>query len=411
MNVGILNFWWNSNKGAILTCYALYKLCQSLNLNPKVIKYMPYFYYHKLFNNSDADKFSKKYFNLTNICYNTWDLKHLNNEMDAFFVGSDQVWRHSFNKDFEDIYYLNFVDLDKLKMSIAASFGIPNFEGDYNVVNRVKYYLSRFNFISVREEEAVKIINETFNQKAKCILDPVFLVDTRTFDEVADSVEIHAKDKYIAVYLLNNTDICEKASFKDYNELLEKRFGLPVININDPYISVEQWLAYIKNAHLVISNSYHCTCFSLIYHKNFITLYDKAMDNNLRDTRLSFMDLLGIKNKLIGYEDIFKNLQEIYDDIAGIVYENINHMANASLNWLKTSISEYSENKNNFKINDRAIFESFYSLIDDRLHLNKFDSDKINERQDKILDNLSEKLAKQDEEIRVLKNLLIPTKN
>ena len=55
-NVGILNWWWNSNRGAILTCYAIYELVKEFGHNPLVIKHIPYDYYNTEYKNSISEK-------------------------------------------------------------------------------------------------------------------------------------------------------------------------------------------------------------------------------------------------------------------------------------------------------------------------------------------------------------------
>ena len=121
------NWWWNSNRGAILTCCAIQELVKDLGYNPYVIKHIPLDCYNNEYKNSISEKFAKKYLRLTDLCHTRAEMRALNDKFETFMVGSDQVWRHCSNKNLKDFYYLNFVNLNKNKISCAASFGIPDF--------------------------------------------------------------------------------------------------------------------------------------------------------------------------------------------------------------------------------------------------------------------------------------------
>ena len=43
-------------------------------------------------------------------------------------------------------------------------------------------------------------------------------------------------------------------------------------------LTVEEWLSYFRNADFVITDSYHGTCFSMIFEKNFVTVKNRESD-------------------------------------------------------------------------------------------------------------------------------------
>ena len=112
-NVGILNWWWNSNRGAILTCYALQELIKELEYNPTVINYIPWIYYKKHYVGSISQKFADKYFNISRYVHMHSDMRSLNNQFHIFTTGSDQIWNNELNRWNSDFYYLDFAEIQK----------------------------------------------------------------------------------------------------------------------------------------------------------------------------------------------------------------------------------------------------------------------------------------------------------
>lgn len=89
----ILNLWYSSNYGALLTCFALQQALKKYYKSVKVVNYIAPVMLD-IFKNSEAEKFAHKYLNLTRLCLNKNDLNTLNNETENFIVGSDQIWRN-----------------------------------------------------------------------------------------------------------------------------------------------------------------------------------------------------------------------------------------------------------------------------------------------------------------------------
>lgn len=170
---GILNFWSSNNYGALLTCYALQESVKELGLVPGIINYHCRW---EKFEGLLSDRFSRKYLDLTEPCADFEDLRRLNRQMQTFIAGSDQIWRYKyFWPRGKNIYQLSFASLNARKIAYAASFGLDRWEGGYENTLLTKYYMSRFDGISVREDDGVDIIcREVFGVRAEQVLDPVF---------------------------------------------------------------------------------------------------------------------------------------------------------------------------------------------------------------------------------------------
>ena len=346
-NVGILNWWWNSNRGAILTCYAIHEVVKDLGFNPTVIKHIPFNYYHDVYKGSISEKFASKYLNLTEWCHSRIDMRRLNDKFGTFMVGSDQVWRHSLNWFLQDFYYLNFANIKKNLVSCAASFGVPEFSGNDTVVSMVKYYFSRFNHISVREEDAVDLLKNKFGAEGTFILDPVFLIDSNAYLKIADNCDDKTTEPFIAYYLIHPN----KEKFKIVKDIANK-LGVKAIDIKAEGKDVEYWLYHIKNAELVVSDSFHASSFSVIFNTKFLTIFNAKIDSRFG----TLSQISGLNNRFdnlctdLDWEDIankFKPLQEF------------------SISWLRNAL----ESPNNKVVSkEQESLEAMYASMDDRLN-------------------------------------------
>ncbi|MGL5099704.1 MAG: polysaccharide pyruvyl transferase family protein, partial [Fusobacteriaceae bacterium] len=85
---------------------------------------------------------------------------------------------------------------------------------------------------------------------------------------------------------------------------------------------VSQWLTYVKDAELVITDSFHCTVFSLIFNKKFVVVANSHRGMARLETLLSkagleerfFIDIKdvlksGILDKDIDYSEVERKLE------------------------------------------------------------------------------------------------------
>lgn len=340
MRIGILTFHWASNRnfGASLQSYACMKLMEKyLKCNEvKIIDYNPTCLSLKgklvfLLTGRSFIKYNKNFLNLTSKCKNFEELKNLNNKFDIFVVGSDQVWRGTelFGKKIH--YFFDFVNNDKKKIAYAASFGIDQWEGDEKLTEKIKPLIKNFNHISVREESGINICKKIFEiDNAICVLDPTLMIARKDYQPILNDWKdrSHLKKKYIAHMLLDDTKQLRKGSKEiaaylkaDINYIKGKTFKL-LGRIVTLYKEVSQWLTYLKDAELIITDSFHCTVFSLIFHKKFIVIANSSRGIARLETLLNKVGLeerfftniaevleSGILDKKIDYEEVDKKLE------------------------------------------------------------------------------------------------------
>lgn len=345
----ISNIWWHANYGAILTCYALQEVLKSMGKTVKVVNYIPEWYRNFVFPNSISEKFANKYLQLGTPCYNKFDLMGLNRETNTFICGSDQVFRygaeilwnmHEFSKYIYS-YFFSYATSEKNLIAYSASFGRDFYEGDTVDTLYAKYYLKRFNHISVREKSGINICKNTFDVNAEFVLDPVFLADKRCYDGLIKNATVSEKN-FIAYYILDNSDSKQKIL-----EYYGKKLNLPLIDTRNGN-SVENWLYYFKNAEIIITDSFHGICFALIFNKKFIHLKhpdDRVLPHSRFDTIFSLIECQN--RSVLDIDDCDKNpiLTETPD------YEKINKILNneklRSVQWLQNALEDSQGNKLN----------------------------------------------------------------
>lgn len=273
MNIATMTYHWMPNYGAVLQTYALQQFLKEnkhetevLNYVPKRILYRSYLGYIKrkqfdiLKRISQTKKFIKNEIKVSNQEYhNHFELEQSITYYNAFICGSDQIWCEWFIKNAEKkdcfSYYLDFVGDKSKKIAYAVSFGSVSISNDS--VKNIMRYGQEFDWIGVREKEGQQLLKK-IGIKSKLVCDPVFLISREKFNELADKCTI--KEQKAFVFILKNN---KQLAVKLIKEVEKK----------DSYCtktkSVYEWLAVIKKSSIVVTDSFHCMAFCLIFHTPF----------------------------------------------------------------------------------------------------------------------------------------------
>ncbi|MDD2495643.1 MAG: polysaccharide pyruvyl transferase family protein [Tissierellia bacterium] len=292
--VGILTFHFsNHNYGAVLQAFASYVILKKYGYSPTIINLLPVkdntiksFFKSFLTGSIKFELFRKRYLKQTKKIFTLENLRKLNEYFDIFYVGSDQIWRPSMAKSLLEHYFLDFVDEEKIKISYAVSFGINEWNEDEKLTNSIKYLISRFDKVLVREIQGVEICSNKFNIKAECVLDPTLLLSKDDYVELLNLKDRNKKSKFIGIYLLSDKELKGDISKKINSQLCEPHinmygniinlFGFNIFHFNH----VRTWLNHILNSELIITDSFHCMVFSIIFKRNFIIINNKYRGNN-----------------------------------------------------------------------------------------------------------------------------------
>lgn len=301
--------------------------------------------YHKF------EHFIKHQLPITKEFHSYEELMQANLHFDALIAGSDQIWNASMMNDISPAYFLQFANEDALRISYAASIGTEEIPRQYRML--FDRYLREFDVISVRERKAKEQVMLHTDKPVELVPDPTFLLEKDDFDKIRKKPKI--RGKYIYVHNMHLKRVDE--SLNSVVEEMSKRLGLPVVhNWKTKLFSneaghftggIEEFLGFVSEAEYVITNSFHCTVFAVIYHKNFITVphyrYPDRMRNLLED--------LGIPEHLM---DNGKNIPQNWEKQA-IDYTAVDarrrKMGNHAREFLKNALHASK------KKDDRSYFE------------------------------------------------------
>lgn len=307
MRIGVITFSQSKeNYGQILQCYAMQKYLQSLGHSPFLIQYdyiikrsnakfkftniIKYFcklpmYISFIISLKRQERRDREYDKKNQLINRHFpDFLQENLELsqlytaesivcnppvaDAFVCGSDQIWGS------DDAFFLNFAPDDAIKVAYAPSFGgVTSFSPEKE--ETIKKFLSRFNFIGVREQTGVETCQRLGFKEVVKVVDPTLLLNSNDYDVI--KAKMPNRKPYIFLYLLGNPIDCS------VDEIMEfaKAEGREVIYVasqgrDDKYLktnaTIGEWLGYLANADLVITNSFHCIVFAMKYKKPFISI-------------------------------------------------------------------------------------------------------------------------------------------
>lgn len=322
MKVGIITIHNSPNYGASLQCFALYKYLELQSYDVEIINlYRPYHADYKTSRKyvtyaermlpltqclkqrikgfirkpekqsytslKESNPAIKKIelFNsqikLSMPFYGIDDLYATPPQYDIYITGSDQVWNPSQRYCIEP-YFLTFVKKG-MCISYASSIGLESLP---DIVSKdYQKWLKHYDAISVREEKARKVLQSLTNRNIEKVADPTFLLDIEFWQNLSVKPKV---DDYILLFTLewdSNQFIYAKRISEEsgkqlvivsqWNNIQETDYGCIWINDAGP----EEWLGYIAHANMVITDSFHCTVFSIILGTNNFYTYIAPWNN------------------------------------------------------------------------------------------------------------------------------------
>lgn len=362
MKVGIITFHAATNYGAVLQAFALQKYIMSMGHKCVLIDYRTASQedFNALYSKRNGIKsiiknvlllrydsarrlrktrfssFLDENLELTKKTY--WgdaSLSELNNDIDCFITGSDQVWNVRKEADVKPAYFLNFVNESKRKIAYAVSLG----SASYDDMKMYKEHIDKFNALSCREKFGTYIIKKISGGNVKHVLDPTLLVNNTVFRQLVDEKRIIEED-YILYYSLDGFDHRKRNS--EILEYLREKTGKKIIALTPEWpqnkknitavidAGPREFLNLIANADLICTNSFHGTSLSISFQKDFFVL----ADDNDDDRKNSILELLSLTRRKINTVNDIRS-----DDFSSIDYDYVN----SKLEELRLESREYLE--------------------------------------------------------------------
>lgn len=318
MRIGVVTIFDVPNYGAMLQCYSLVKYLKSQghevvlfniplpqhgNRIKEMLKKMAVWPF--------SSKFIKKYLPNT---------KDLTSNVDAYIVGSDQVWNPGIvGERGLARFLLDFAPDNKAKLSYASSFGVPHWPVP-ELKAEAKRLLDRFATVTVREESGVKLLREEFGIESKHVLDPCFL--NGDFPELgikrgaeSDTLVTFKLEPFKSdSWLSKEVSLAHCLGCRLVRNSWTMRLSFikkTVKGLNLHCISVRQWVENIANAKYVVTDSFHGMVFAIKYRKQFAVI-DSGIG---RFTRIeSLLCKLGLEWRVAkGFDDVHRVLSSQID--------------------------------------------------------------------------------------------------
>lgn len=348
--IGIVTLFGYENYGNRLQMYATQKIYSELGYDSeilkiisknrikdklkKIIKLIIDFKNEKIRENKIKrfEEHSKKYIKESKKYVNFFKPnKSLNEYYDFFSVGSDQIWSQNVvNYKNKDLIFLRFTSKEK-RIAYSPSFGHSEIRFEYN--DLLKEMFSGFEEISVREQAGKNIIQKILPQKkVEVLLDPTMNVDKKIWEEFSEQHKYKPQKKYIVTYFLGNP--CKKAL-----EVLEKyEKDYQVVKLNDfsqkKYydINPSEWVDFIKDSSLFLTDSFHGVAFALILGKPF-SVYERIGGSSMNSRIQTILSKFKVEERA----DLDKDDQLLLSPLPNIedilIQEKIK-----TLNFLKSSL-------------------------------------------------------------------------
>ena len=275
--------------------------------------------------------------NIINI-KNYSDIKE--SDFDILVVNSDQTWR-KWDQYFYDCGFLKFAqNWNKLKFVYGASLGFDFWSFNRKDEEIIGKLIRNFSEISVREKGSIELIQNHFGIKPKLVLDPTLIINKNYYLKLIKDYRsnINETTNYIFVYKISHSNKTMHSFIQKAKEIL----NYTIYNYRmDNKSLVEDFIYHIKKSKAVITNSFHCTIFSIIFKKPFITFNFKS---NGFERIKSLSELLGFKNRIVETDEEFQKIS-LLTIIPKINYKILNKQRVESLNYISRNLKLFKKIK------------------------------------------------------------------
>lgn len=376
MKIGIVTYFRVANYGAMLQAYALWHVLSEMGhevvfvscpfsvakrislwrcfvsrkatyLRKKIVQYLRF----------PMTKFAMS-FPQTKFCNSLDDCRKETAGFDVLIVGSDQMWNPMWNSGVNLRYVmLDFAPASVPRIAYAVSFGAKEWQ-DSRTAKEAGALISKFRAVSVRESSGMALAKLlSGSDDVECLLDPTLLHNKdfylqviKTGSRVVESVP------YIFKYMIE--DLTLKYEEEHVLEKVTTKTGVSKIKSDrvkvkgvvgrlcgrmlgiEGSISVPEWMNSILQADYVVTNSFHGTAFSIIFHRPFITLLLTGEKSGMNERILSLLESLGLRDRAVyANEDV-----AIHSAICGHVdWKKVDELrarqGEASKKWLRESLA------------------------------------------------------------------------
>lgn len=360
MKIGILTFYSAHNYGAVLQAYATQEFLKKMGHTAIIVNDNPSFLncYHRAIWRQCVDKRhpiktikqfmnefkiyklrSKRWEGFDKFIKNKLSLSSelgVPSDLDAYIVGSDQVWNCKITKGFYPYYYCDFPFKKGHRRYIAYAASMENIKLSEPQKITLSKLLKNFDFVGVREKEMINLLNPLVDKPICQTVDPTLLVEKNIWESLA--AECKKMDaKYLLLYDVWNNQwvksIAEQIALTNGWRLITLVSWLDKDDSKNNYQAANpiEFVSLIKNAQFVMTDSFHGTAFSLIFEKNFLFL--KMNDGQNR--AVSLLEELGLEQNIltkndsvslipVDYTEVNVKLQKMQEKSRSFLFNSLN---------------------------------------------------------------------------------------
>lgn len=329
MKIGIITLSASYNCGSMLQSYALKKILerygdveiinfssqashQIYDIVPKTLKGKIYTAVSRSGLLSELKKearayqnFQRKNLEISGKEFFLSDLFEIATKYDVIVAGSDQVWNVCMG-DFDKGFFCGWTD--RKKVAYAPSLGGHDIRESKSADEFIEL-LKKFDYLSVREEEGKKCIEEVSGKTVPVVLDPTLLYGEKKwsdlvqkpiikgnymfyyswaycYEELRNIVRERSKESGMPVYVID----AHKWREHDY-----RKDGFTLCNVAGP-LAFLNLMYYAKECYV---ESFHGMLFAYMFKKNF-WLLDTHQSYEQIDTRLrELIELIGATDRVL----------------------------------------------------------------------------------------------------------------
>jgi len=348
-DVGIAGMY-NRNYGNNMTYYALYQFLKDEGKTVLMIDCPQDSEYRRQFKEYTFPMFIRPPYEsheVANSYSNKKAMVALNEICESFVLGSDQSVRPSAIRHHGDYGYFGWVRSDKRKIAYSTSFSSGRLVCSDFQKAEMAFYFKRFDNFSVREESGIDLAMNELGIKVEWTMDPVFLCDPKHYMKMSERGRGETpRSKYLGAYIrasrewkadvikyvMGKTGLNEMNIVPDgHNLKVEWSLGLK------RNVRTEEWLANILYSDFFVADSFHGVCFSLIFRKQFIAVFENKEDDRVG----SLLKMVGLSERIVGSLDDVKANDSIFDPIDyDSVHRILNQEIGKSKDWLLSALSK-----------------------------------------------------------------------
>ena len=368
MKIGVVTTQYASNYGALLQTYAMQRYLNNISsVDSEVLAYYPEHYkeYWKLMPQINGIKdavilflclmtpwrvigiknrykkmneFIKRYIPCSKPYYSKEEIEAETCPYDVLICGSDQIWNVARHRKLQEVWFLGlsgngWENAKRIAYAPSVADPIPK---ERKI--EIKDKLGCFSSVSVREVSDVEEIGRLYPGKVYHVCDPVFLLSAQQWMEIEEKPRMD--EPYILCYFLNPSkeaaDIVRKVKKMTNLKVVQidiNRYNKIPTDLDILSASPTEFIGWINHAEYVITNSFHCTAFSVLFQKNLLVVKKKTANSRME----SLLGLIGQSSKMVSledlngftYDDLKTDYQSGQDIFASFVLQSKKYLLNA----------------------------------------------------------------------------------